>query len=272
MNAAPRAWVGISGWRYAPWRGVFYPPGLAQRRELEYAAERLDSVELNGSFYSLQRASSFRRWRSEVPPDFPFAVKGGRYLTHMLRMRGTEQALANFFAQGLLALGPQLGPILWQLPARESFDAEKLATFLASLPRTSTEAAALARGHDARVKDPHVEAEGDFPLRYALEVRHESFGEDAALALLRAHDVSLVVADTAGVFPDIRAVTSDFVYVRLHGADELYTSGYDDESLDRWADSARGWMAQGLDVYVYFDNDAKVRAPVDAMALRARLG
>jgi uncharacterized protein YecE (DUF72 family) len=265
------SWIGISGWRYASWRGSFYPPGLAQRRELEFAGEQFDSVEINGSFYSLQRADSFERWARETPDDFVFAVKGSRYVTHMLRMRGVEVALANFFAQGLLALGPKLGPVLWQLPARQEFDADQLDAFFSMLPRTSADAAVLARGHDARVKHPSVDLLTDQRIRYALEVRHESFDDPAAFALLERHDVSLVVADTAGTFPDIRAVTSDHVYVRLHGDEELYTSGYSDDALDRWADAVRGWLASGLDVYVYFDNDAKVRAPFDALGLRRRV-
>jgi len=264
--------VGISGWRYSPWRGEFYPQGLAQRRELEYAAERFSSVEINGSFYSLQRPSSYRRWRDETPDDFVFAVKGGRYLTHMLRLRGVHTALANFFASGVLELGSKLGPILWQLPARQEFDADLLEDFFAELPRSTGEAARLAADHDAKLKgEAATVAHTDAPLRYALEVRHSSFGSPEAAALLQRHDISLVVADTAGVFPDIRAVTSDFVYVRLHGEDELYVSGYTDESLDRWAKSIREWMSDGRDVYVYFDNDAKVRAPFDALGLLARL-
>ena len=262
--------IGISGWRYAPWRGQFYPPGLAQRRELEYAAERFSSVEINGSFYSLQRPSSYLRWRDETPDDFVFAVKGGRYLTHMLRLRETRTALANFFASGVLALGPKLGPILWQLPARQQFDAELLEGFCTLLPRTTAEAAALAAEHDAKLATPPwTSIDGDRPLRYALEVRHESFGSDESIALLRDNDISLVVADTAGVFPDIRAITSDFVYVRLHGEDELYVSGYTDESLRRWASLVTKWSDAGRDVFVYFDNDAKVRAPFDAMTLRS---
>jgi uncharacterized protein YecE (DUF72 family) len=260
--------IGISGWRYAPWRGQFYPPGLAQRRELEFAAERFSSVEINGSFYSLQRPSSYLRWRDETPDDFVFAVKGGRYLTHMLRLRDTRAALANFFASGVLALGPKLGPILWQLPARQEFDAEQLAGFFASLPRSTTHAAELALDHDSKLKShAWTTVDADRPLRHALEVRHDSFASEEAIDLLRAHDISLVVADTAGVFPDIRAVTSDFVYVRLHGEDELYVSGYTDESLERWASLVRGWSDGGRDVFVYFDNDAKVRAPFDAMTL-----
>lgn len=267
--------IGISGWRYAPWRGTFYPTGLVQRRELEYVAERMPSVEINGSFYSLQTPASYQRWRSEVPDDFVFAVKGGRYITHMLRLVDTQAALANFFASGVLALGPTLGPVLWQLPERQVFDADVVATFLASLPRTTGAAAELAAGRDERLDGRDwLTTDEDRPLRHALEVRHPSFVSREALDLLRTQDVGIVVADTAGKWPLVLEVTSDLVYVRLHGSSELYVSGYSDEELRTWAARIRGWAdgtacpdGVGRDVYVYFDNDAKVHAPFDALRL-----
>lgn len=276
---SPQARIGISGWRYAPWRGVFYPRGLAQRRELEYASSNLNSIELNGSFYSLQTPTSFLRWKGETPDDFVFSVKGGRYITHILRLGNVDVALANFFASGVLALGHKLGPILWQLPPTLQFDAELLAAFLDRLPRTTKAAVELGRGHDDRLENRNwLEIDGDRPLRHAVEVRHPSFETPALTDLLRRHDIALVVADSAGRFPDIREITSDFVYVRLHGKDELYVSGYTDQGLDEWAVLCRGWLdgtgcpdGAGRDVYVYFDNDAKVRAPFDAMGLAGRL-
>jgi uncharacterized protein YecE (DUF72 family) len=278
-NSAPRAFIGISGWRYRSWRGEFYPKGLPQRRELEYAADRMTSVELNGSFYSLQRPTSYQRWRAEVPDDFVFAVKGSRYISHMLKLRNFDTALANFFASGLLALGPALGPILWQLPERLKFEPESLEHFLGALPRSTSAAAELANGHDARLKGrSFVEAERDQPIRHALEVRSPTFETPEFVELLRRQDVALVVADTAGRWPMMRDVTSDFMYVRLHGAEELYTSGYTDEQLDSWAGELRGWMSGastpdgvGRDVYVYFDNDVKVHAPFDAIRLLDRV-
>ncbi|WP_349898415.1 DUF72 domain-containing protein [Parafrigoribacterium soli] len=272
----PRAHIGISGWRYAPWRGVFYPTGLAQRRELEYVAERLGSVELNGSFYSLQRPESYRRWHDQTPEDFVFAVKGPRFITHMLRLRGAQTALANFFASGVLALGPKMGPVLWQLPERHAFDAEQLDEFLTLLPRTLGDAARLATSHDARLDGrAFVDLEPGLrerPIRYALEVRSPSFGDSAEFpALLRAHGVALVAADAAGRWPMLREDTADFRYLRLHGDTELYASGYGEESLDSWAAAIRGWAAAGQDSYVYFDNDAKVHAPFDALSLQERL-
>ncbi len=268
-----RVRIGISGWRYAGWRGSFYPPGLAQRRELAYAGERFSSIEINGSFYSLQRPSSYATWRAETPDDFLFAVKGGRFITHMKKLAGVETALANFFASGLLALGPKMGPLLWQLPPMLRFDAERLAAFFALLPRTTTTAASLAAQHDEKVPVDRAltTTEGERPLRHALEVRHDSFVTPQAVEILRKHDVALVVADTAGKWPLAEEFTSDFMYVRLHGSDELYVSGYTDEALDRWAERIRGWLGRGLDTYVYFDNDAKVHAPYDAMSLIQRL-
>lgn len=264
--------IGTSGWVYPPWRGEFYPPGLAHRRELEYLSGRLNSVELNGSFYALQRPSSYQTWRDQTPDGFVFAVKGSRFITHLKRLRDTEVPLANFLASGVLALGEKLGPILWQLPPNLPYDPEVLAGFLAGLPRTTTDAATLATGHDERVDGRAVTAaETHAPLRHALEVRHPSFTDPGLPDLLRAHDVALVIADAAADWPHLDHVTSDFVYARLHGSTELYASGYTDEALDAWAVRIRAWTADGLDVHVYFDNDAKVRAPADAISLTRRL-
>jgi uncharacterized protein YecE (DUF72 family) len=265
--------VGISGWRYPGWRGDFYPRGLPQRRELEYAAGRLTTVEINGSFYSLQRPDSYRRWRSEVPEDFVFAVKGGRFITHLKRLQDVETPLANFFASGVLALGPTLGPVLWQLPERLRFDPEVLDGFFALLPRTTAEAAKLAGRHDDKLSDDRAltTAEDERPLRHALEFRSPTFADESAYQLMRSYDVACVVADTAGRWPRVFEVTADFVYVRLHGDRELYTSGYSAGALDDWADRCRRWAADGRDVFVYFDNDAKGYAPHDAEALLGRL-
>jgi len=267
-----RAFVGTSGWRYAPWRGDFYPAGLRQRDELRYLGERLRTVELNGSFYSLQRPSSYERWREETPEDFVFAVKGSRFISHLRALRDTDQALANFFASGLLALGRKLGPVLWQLPERSRFDEAVLDRFLGSLPRDTEEAAALAARHDERLEGrAFTEAGARRPIRYALEVRHASFVDEALFALLRRHGVALVVADTAGRWPLLRETTSSFQYLRLHGSRELYASGYLDHELDAWAEEIRGWLSEGQDVYAYFDNDIHGHAPFDALALARRL-
>ncbi len=270
--------VGISGWTYQPWRGTFYPDGLAVRGQLAYVAERMTSIEVNGSFYGLLRPSSYARWLTEVDPvtgrDFVFAVKGSRFITHLRRLVEPTAALANFYASGVLALGERTGPFLWQLPATFRFDEPKLAAFLETLPRTAGEAAALAAHHDARLSADRALTTTTVPglaLRHAFEVRHESFRDPAFTALLRRHGVALVLSDNPGTWPVFDEVTAPFAYVRLHGHDELYASGYDDAALDAWAAKVRGWDDAGLDVYVYCDNDAKVRAPFDAMGLLARV-
>jgi len=228
--------VGISGWRYPPWRGVFYPPGLAHRRELEYASRSLASVEVNGSFYALQRPSSYQQWRSQTPDGFVFSVKGPRFVTHMKRLAGVEVPLANFFASGVLAPGDQLGPVLWQLPPTMGYDADRLAAFFALLPRTTRTAAQLATQHDQRLDGRAFAAtDADRPLRHALELRHASFENVEFVQLLRDNDIALACADTAGRWPVLGDVTSEFVYARLHGDRELYVGGYGDTALDLWA-------------------------------------
>ena len=267
-----RVRVGISGYDYKPWRGQFYPGGLASRHWLRYASSVFDTIELNGTFYSLKSPDVFRRWVSEVPPGFLFAVKGSRFITHNLKLRNAGAALANFYASGVLALGRMTGPFLWQLPAMYRFDRERIASFLALLPRDSIAAAKLAEGHDERLRKGAL-TESDVRVRYrhAFEVRHPSYFTEEFAELLREHDVGFVVADTAGKFPYAETVTSKFVYVRLHGSRQLYTSDYTDEEVSTWAERIHRWTARGLDVYVYFDNDAKVHAPFDAMRLRKRL-
>ncbi|HUQ83527.1 MAG TPA: DUF72 domain-containing protein [Gemmatimonadaceae bacterium] len=270
-----RLHVGISGYDYKPWRGPFYPADLPARRWLEYASQRFGSIELNGTFYSLKSPSVFERWVTEVPDEFVFAVKGGRFLTHNLKLRNAEASLGNFFASGVLALGHKTGPFLWQLPATYRFEADRLDAFMNLLPRSSREAEAVARGHDHRLRrGALVHAEVDVPYRHAFEVRHPTYFHDEFFALLRTHECAFVVADTAGKFPYAEEVTADFVYVRLHGSRELYASGYTDDELDVWAAKIMKWRGESRrrrDVYVYFDNDAKVHAPFDAERLHARL-
>ncbi|MFS0700333.1 DUF72 domain-containing protein [Cellulomonas sp. 179-A 4D5 NHS] len=290
MTGSGQVRIGISGWRYAPWRGEFYPRGLPQRRELEWASRHLGSIEINGSFYSLQRPDSYRAWCADTPDGFVFSVKGPRFVTHLKKLAGVETAVANFFASGVLALGDRTGPVLWQLPPNLGFDADRLARFFDLLPRSTAAAAVLAAGHDDKIPEGRAltTVEEDRPLRHVLEVRHATYLDPAFPELLRAHDVGLVVADTAGTWPHLEDVTSDVVYVRLHGDSELYVSGYDDAALDAWAAKVRAWSTgtpppdgprltppapdRPRDVFVYFDNDVKVRAPFDAMALARRLG
>ncbi len=266
--------IGVSGWTYRAWRGDFYPSGLVQRRELAYMAGRLTSIEVNGSFYSLQRPTSWARWRAEVPDGFVFSVKGSRFVTHLRRLREPRVPLANFFAQGLLELGDALGPILWQLPATQAWDEQLVGDFLGLLPRTTTEAAELAREHDDKVSGAKLWSGEvvDRPLVHVLEPRHRGFAAPEALQQLEEAGVGLVVADSAQKFPRFEQAQGPVVYVRLHGDAELYVSGYGDEALDRWAERIRGWTADGREAYVYFDNDAKGHAPWDALRLIDRLG
>lgn len=288
-NAAP-VHIGISGWTYAPWRGTFFPDDLPQREELSFASRKLHTIEINGTFYSLQRVSSFQRWHDATPENFVFSVKAPRFITHIKRLKEFETPLANFLASGLLNLRAKLGPILWQLPPSFRFDADRLARFFTHLPRTTDDAARLARHHDHRVAKFSVPSDHQSrPLRHALEVRHPSFATPEFIALLREHDIALVVADTAGEWPFLEDVTSDFVYVRLHGESELYVSGYTPAALADWARKIRAWRrgknfraarlaepkiriaSRPREVFAYFDNDVKVRAPYDAMQLAWRL-
>lgn len=265
--------VGTSGWSYDRWRGDFYPAGLRRRDELSYLSERLTTVEVNGSFYSLQRPSSYRSWRDATPDDFVLAVKGGRFITHLKRLREVEAPLANFFASGVLALGPKLGPVLWQLPESLAYDAGLMRDFYELLPRSTRAAADLATRHDERLSGDRVltTCDVDRPVDHVLEFRNRTFCDDAALEQMREHDIGCVVADSDGRWPRAEVVTSGVVHVRLHGHTELYTSGYAPRSLDRWADKCRRW-ARDADVHVYFDNDAAGHAPHDAVALLDRVG
>jgi len=250
-----RLFIGTSGWRYKSWRSDFYPKGLVQRRELEHLATRMNSVEINGSFYSLQRPESYDRWRDATPHGFRFAVKGGRYVTHMVGLDKLDVGIERFFASGVTRLGDRLGPILWQFASRRRFDPTQLETFCAALPRTYD-------GHR---------------LQHALEPRHESFRDPRCADILNRHGVALVASDGAGAFPTLFLdepgdATAGLVYVRLHGPHELYHGGYSPAQLKHWASVIRRLATAGdretpRDAYVYFDNDADGRAPFDALAL-----
>ena len=283
--------IGISGWTYGPWRKVFYPEELAIKRELEYASRKFNSIEINGSFYSLQRPSSYQKWYDDTPDDFVFAIKGGRFITHMKKLRDVKEATANFFASGLLALKEKLGPILWQFPPQFAFDGERFERFFELLPKDTDQAARLAKKHNDKVKGrTYTKAQVDQRVRHAVEIRHPSFLVPEFIDLLRKFNIALVFADTAGIWPYAEDVTADFVYLRLHGAEQLYASGYTDPMLHWWGSRIRAWQrgeapcdtrcvmsekpkrsAKRRDVYAYFDNDAKVHAPFDAMRLAARL-
>jgi uncharacterized protein YecE (DUF72 family) len=264
--------IGTSGWTYPSWRAVFYPPGLKHRLELDYIGRRFNSVEINATFYRLQSLETFRRWHAETPQNFVFAVKGSRFITHRKQLGDIDAALANFLASGVLLLGEKLGPFLWQLPERTRFDRDRLARFLDRLPANMASAARLARGYTGIVEGRSwTEAIVEGPLRHALEVRNLSFQTQDFFDLLRERRVALVSSDAPG-WPRFDTPTTDFAYARLHGAEELYASGYTEADLDEWAGRVRGWSAEGArTAFVYFDNDARVRAPFDALSLARRL-
>jgi uncharacterized protein YecE (DUF72 family) len=284
--------IGISGWRYPPWRGVFYPEDLVQRDELAYAARRFPSIELNGSFYSLQRPESYARWREATPPGFVFALKGPRFITHIRRLRDIDAPLANFFASGVFELREKFGPVLWQFPPNFRYDHGVFARFFERLPRDTEAALKLARRRDYRMQGrARLTIDRKRRMRHAIEIRHPSFLDASFVALLREHHIALVVADTAGKWPYVEEVTAGFVYLRLHGDKQLYASGYSEDALDRWAARIAAWHSgaqpadavrvpetpsprprKSRDVYCYFDNDMKVKAPFDALRLAEKLG
>jgi uncharacterized protein YecE (DUF72 family) len=283
--------VGISGWTYPPWRGNFYPKGLPQKLELAYASRRFNALEINGTFYSLQRPSSFQSWYDDTPPHFKFALKGGRFLTHMRKLREPRQPLANFLASGLLCLREKLGPILWQFPPMMTFDEDRFKAFFDLLPHDTVELGRLAKQHAPFLKGRvNLEPDAKRTVRHAVEFRHESFLTDRFVKLLRKHNIALVVADVASKYPTAEDVTANWVYVRLHGSRQLYVSGYTPREISAWAAKVQQWheggeptsarrisgktkpRKTGRDVYVFFDNtDVKLRAPVDARRMAKHL-
>jgi uncharacterized protein YecE (DUF72 family) len=275
MPRQSRIRIGTSGWIYPHWRGRFYPKGLPERHWLSFLSERLPTVEINGTFYSLTRPLACEAWRTAVPEDFVFAVKGSRYITHMLKLRNFAAPLANFFASGVLRLGKTLGPILWQLPPQLPFDRARAEPFLAALPDDVRGAERWARRHDERTtgRAALTAPDGrDRALRHALEVRHESWLSEEALETLSKHEVALVAADTAGKHPfSLRRTSRPLAYVRLHGARRLYEGAYTGTELDEWAARCRAWAADGAAVFVYFDNDRDAQAARDAIALQERI-
>ncbi len=238
----PQFRIGISGWRYGPWRKTFYPKDLTQKRELEYAASIFNSIEINGSFYSLQRPQNYQAWYEATPADFVFSVKGGRFITHMKKLNDVDDALANFLASGLLCLKEKLGPILWQFPPIFAFNPERFEAFFTMLPRDTASAAKIAKRHTEKLAGrAWTKTDKNRPMRHAVEVRHESYKCREFVQLCRRHNVAIVFADTAGKWPYMEDVTSDFIYIRLHGDEELYVSGYTDSALDWWAARIREW-------------------------------
>lgn len=244
-------WIGLSGWKYPEWRGRFFPTGLVQKDELHYTASRVNSIEINSSFYRLQRESTYEGWAAQVPEDFLFAVKGWKEITHQRRLNNPAQYVQQFLNSGISGLGNRLGPVLWQLPPSLEFTPDRVKTFLECLP---------------------AELPGGVKARYAIEARNETFGSETAIALLKEHNVALVMADTGGRYPQFDQVTADFVYVRLHGSPRMYYSNYSDAALESWARKIKTWNqpdASGVvrDVYFYFDNTAAGWAPYNAVKL-----
>jgi uncharacterized protein YecE (DUF72 family) len=284
--------VGISGWRYEPWRGVFYPDDLPQRLELHYASRQVTTIEINGSFYALQRPESYAKWREEAPQNFEFAVKAPRFITHIRRLKDVAEPLSNFLASGIFNLGNKLGPLLWQFPPNFKYDRARMEAFLEMLPYDSDSAAKLAAHHSDWMKERvQLDPGTKRPLRHAIEIRNETFLDETFVELLRAHEVAFVIAESARHWPMVHDITANFVYMRLHGDKELYDGGYGDKALGKWAERIRTWQrgaepedasriskgkappVKERDVYCYFDNtDVKLRAPRDAQTLMRMLG
>lgn len=257
--------------------------------ELEFASREFNSIEINGSFYSLQRPSSYQRWYADTPPGFVFSVKGARFITHMKKLREVKAPLANFFASGVLCLREKLGPILWQFPPNFGWNKERFSEFFDLLPHDTMAAAKLARKYDDKLKaGAWTKADATRPIRHCVEIRHSTFMVPEFFDLLRQHNIAFVFADTAGKWPYAEDLTADFVYCRLHGSEQLYVSGYSDKELEWWANRLEHWrkgkqpgdakLASDRkakpgkrDVFVYFDNDAKVHAPFNAKTLAEKL-
>lgn len=270
MGAKTR--VGISGWTFPPWRGTFYPDDLTQKDELSYASRKLNSIEINGTFYSLQRPETFRSWAEQTPDDFVFAVKAPQYITHVRRLKECEEPLANFLASGLLCLGKKLGPILWQFPPFVMLKDDRFERFMELLPRTSEQAARLARKHGPKVEGrAFTKPEESFPLRHAFEMRHKSFDSPEFLALLKEHGAAFVTAHAAERGPFVEETTADFCYYRLHGEGPKYKKGYPGPELSKLATQVKRLERDGRDVFVYFSNEAKVYSPAGALKLSSLL-
>ncbi len=284
-----KIYVGMSGWTYEPWRGGFYPKGLVQKKELEYASRQVNSIEINGTFYSLQRPSSFEKWYDETPKDFVFAVKGNQYITHIRRLKDVEEPLCNFLASGLLCLKEKMGPLLWQFPPSVILKDDRFEHFLKLLPFTSKAAVRLAKKHTAKVEGrSYTKAAGDFPIRHAFEFRHPSFMTPKFMDLLKKYNVAVVFAHSGMKSPYTEDLTADFVYARMHGQETKYKKGYPEKSIEwlakrveLWAAGRQSKDAQTIsdakpraiarDVYIYFDTEAKDYAPKDAIHLLKRL-
>lgn len=280
--------IGISGWRYAPWRNNFYPKGLVQKKELYFASRSVTSIEINGSFYALQTPERYAAWYADTPAHFMFSVKAPRYVTHIKRLNDVAEPIANFLASGIFELKEKLGAILWQFPPSFKFNEAQFREFLTLLPATAEDAQKQSRKFHADFNLP-TDLPKNFRVRHAVEIRNESFMNDNFIALLREYNVAFVIADTAGRWPYAEDITSDFVYMRLHGDAELYNSGYSPDAIGHWYERIKSWskgvqprdakliskrskLNDSLDIFCYFDNTDKLWAPKDARELSALLG
>ena len=239
--------IGVGGWNFPPWRGVFYPEKLPQKRELEFASRQLTSIEINGTYYSAFKPAHFAKWRDETPDGFVFSLKASRFCTNRRQLAGAGESIARFFGQGIVELRDRLGPINWQFAGTKKFDPEDFEGFLKLLPREI----------------------GQWPLRHALELRHESFKCRQMYDLARRYGCAIAFADSSD-YPEIENRTADFAYARLMRSEEKIATGYSSASLDDWAAQARGWAKWG-DVFIYFIAGAKLRAPSAACALIERV-
>jgi uncharacterized protein YecE (DUF72 family) len=244
-----RVRIGIGGWTYAPWRGVFYPDKLPQAKELEYASRQLGAIEINATFYGRQKPKSWESWEKIVPDGFQFAIKGSRFCIMRSKLSEGAEGIGNFFAQGFACLGPKLGPILWQFTHYRRFDRDDIAGFIDLLPD---------------------ELDG-IKLRHAIEPRHASFNDEKFFDLCRGRNIAIVFEDSDD-YPCIEAQTADFSYARLQRMNEDIASGYDDDALDGFAKRVCEWVKGDRDAYIFMINGAKVRAPAAALALQQRLG
>ena len=280
--------IGISGWVYKNWDGVFYPSWVKKSKKLEFASRVFSTIEINGTFYSLQNKKNYEKWYRQTPDDFIFSVKANRYITHIKKLKNVKTSIANFFSSGPLALKEKLGPILWQCPPGLIFEAKKIEDFLKILPKNFKDAIKLCSKADIPKKEQYLKYVKNFKIKHALEVRNITFVNSDFINLLRKYNVALVFSDNTGLWPYFEDVTSDFIYIRLHGHSKMYTSRYDQKSLNLWSKKIDSWRKghqpknkntitkdkialKERDVFVYFDNDKKIFAPSNAMELMERI-
>lgn len=258
--------VGISGWTFPPWRGVFYPKGLVQSKELEYASRQLSTIEINGTFYGLQKPKSFQQWYSQTPEDFVFSVKATQYITHVKRLKDVTEALATFIGSGVLCLKQKLGAILWQFPPNVTLKDDRFERFFELLPKNHKQAAQFARDHSHKLEGGSwTDVEEDYPLRHAFEFRHGSFADPAFMSLMRRHGVAFVVSHASEKAPFIEEPTADFIYARMHGEGKGFFKGYTSSSLKNLAKHIQSWPKK--DAFIYFSTDQKRYAPANALDL-----